>query len=86
MDLPVRDQLLKATKSLSDLVDFSLRIDAPTMMVSYEKAVTMPENFVKALAKFAGAVVTQEEIQNAVSKVQNGPEIYLRSSQTRFKK
>ncbi|MBU2888865.1 hypothetical protein [Celeribacter halophilus] len=84
MDFPVRDQLLKATDRLRSLVDFSLRIDAPVMLVSYEKAIGMPENFVKYLAKFSGAKATQKEIESTLSKIRNGPESYLKSSQTKF--
>lgn len=84
VDIPLHTALQDSAKQISELVEFSINIDAPKMFVSYEKAMLSPENFTKAIAQFAGCKPTPEDLKNAISNIQNSPKNYLIASQTKF--
>ena len=54
------------------------------MLVSYEKAISSPEKFINALVQFVGCKPTPEDLNKAISNIQNSPENYLIASQTKF--
>ena len=84
VEIPFHTALQDSTKQISKLVNFSINIDAPKMLVSYEKAILSPEKFIKALVQFVGCKPTPEDLNNAISNIQNSPEGYLIASQTKF--
>lgn len=55
-------------------------VDAPTLMVSYEKAMSNPKKFARHLAAFCGLAPTSEQVQEVVTVMKNGPELYLRNA------
>lgn len=81
----LENELRKTSKLTIDLVDFALSINVPKMMVSYEKAAMSPDYFVGKLIEFTGLRPSSRAIQNATSSIVNGPEIYLKTSQTRYR-
>ena len=69
---------------ISQLVEFSINIDLLKMLVSYQKAMLSPKKFIKALVKFVGCKPKTEDLNNAISNIQNSPKKYLILSQTKF--
>jgi hypothetical protein len=84
VDVPFHTALQNSAKQISELVDFTINIDAPKMLVSYEKAMLSPEKFINALVQFVGCKPTPEELNGAISSIQNSPKDYLIASQTKF--
>ena len=84
VDAPIEISLQNAAEKIVALTNFSLSIDTPRMLVSYEKAIFKPEKFIEKLVQFVGCEPTPEEVKKAVSNVQNSPHTYLVSSQTRI--
>ncbi|WP_420857393.1 hypothetical protein [Marivivens marinus] len=84
VDVSIEMALRNAAREISDLIDFALSIDVPKMLVSYEKVMSIPEEFVETLVQFVGCNPTPDEFKEAVSNIQNSPELYLISSQTKY--
>jgi len=50
-------------------VEFMSRTTFPTLIVSYERALQHPETFVNQLSKFLGLAPTQEQVQEAMIRI-----------------
>jgi len=73
-----------ATYDLSELTNFVDETTVPVMMVSYEKSLQEPRQFVEALARFCGTIPAKDVIDRAIQSIENGPAIYLNASRVRF--
>lgn len=83
MKQPLLPQLAQSALGTVELANFVTTSQIPTFLVSYEKALFDPPEFVKSLIQFCGLEASDSTIENAVKAVRNGPEVYLRSSQIR---
>jgi hypothetical protein len=54
------------------------------MIVSYEKSLQEPRQFVDALARFCGVNPTDEQVVKALGSIENGPAAYLNESRLHF--
>jgi hypothetical protein len=59
-------------------------IDCPTLLLSYEKALLMPEQFVGAIARFCGIGLNAESQSGLLSIVEPGRKRYLEGARRRF--
>lgn len=84
MGINVEAQLVAACRTTFELSKFVAHTKAPTLVVSYEKALFDPAGFVGALSQFAGLDVQISSQEAAVRAIRNGPEIYLKSSQVLY--
>jgi Sulfotransferase family len=75
--LPAMERTISQTKRLLDFVKQS-RI--PAFLFSYEKALTNPEEFVDALAAFAGVTMDAEQRAHVLAQIENGTEKYLEAT------
>lgn len=70
--------LRSAAVQYVNLVDRLSKLDAPVLLVSYEKALANPSRFVEALAEFCGLSVDAAEIESvAAENVRNGDPRYM---------
>lgn len=74
--------LRSAAQQYVRLAELAGALSAPTLLVSYEKALLAPETFVSAVAEFAG-VDDPSRLDQARAAVQPGNERYLEESRTR---
>lgn len=72
--------LRRSAERAVQLVDFVERLRAPTLIVSYEKAILNPVAFLDNLIEFCNLEVRDDQYKAALSTIQNGPELYLKSS------
>lgn len=86
MTFDFREQLGRATRWSADLAEFALRQSAPVMLVSYEKALAKPKQFVSDLARFAGISPTWLQMRAARASIRPSPADYVANSQIRFPK
>lgn len=81
-----REQLRRAVQWSADLAGFALSLTAPVMLVSYEKALVMPIDFVTNLASFAGIPADNDIIRETANLVAPSPSDYVSRSQIRFQR
>jgi len=69
---------VRAAALNSNLVKHMLALPVPTMLVSYEKAVTHQKEYLSTLSKFIG--IENADLERAQSTIENGSPEYLRDS------
>ena len=67
-----------------ELTNFVAEATVPTMVMSYEKSLQEPRQFVEALARFCGKSPTDDVLDRAVQSIENGPVAYLNASRVRY--
>jgi len=78
------NELMGATGSMYSLAQFIDRADCPTLMLSYEKALTFPEATIESIMEFCGIKVTPGAREKLLKKIQpNRPE-YLAGATRQF--
>ena len=72
------ESLVRSGTLNSNLIKHMLALSVPTMLVSYEKALTHQEEYLSSLANFVG--IENPNIKRAQSTIENGAPQYLRGS------
>jgi len=70
--------------ALGSLVAFVDNTDCPSLLMSYEKALIFPEDFVDTLARFCGLDPEPDTRGRMVGLVRPNPEAYLRGARRQF--
>lgn len=81
MNLDLLNGLQQAQAQTAALIDFVRRSSRPTLLISYEKSVSMPESICRAIAEFTGAGDSQRLLA-AISAVDPGNVDYLEQSRS----
>lgn len=69
--------LNRALNDYHKTIDFLGKEQVYAMMVSFDKALLYPEEFIKALAKFCGVQADEKQIGEAAAFIRPNPEDYL---------
>lgn len=72
--------LERALRQYASTLEFLRKQPVHAMMVSYEKAMAEPTNFVKELVQFCGFSVSEEQLRQAAAFITPNPEHYLDAS------
>lgn len=86
MKTDFRGALRRAAGWSVNLTDFAFRQTAPTMLVSYEKALQQPAEFAHSLIDFIGMKQDKSASSKVVAVVSPSPSDYVQKSQIRFPK
>ena len=70
--------------AMQALVEFMRRANCPTLLVSYEKSLIKPAEFVDALAEFCGLTPNEATRARMVAAVEPSPEAYVRGARRQF--
>jgi hypothetical protein len=70
--------------ALGSLVAFVENTDCPSLLMSYEKALIFPEDFVDTLTRFCGLDPDRDGRSRLVDLVRPNPEAYLRGARRQF--
>jgi hypothetical protein len=76
--------LSDAVVALNSLVAFVQNTDCPSLLMSYEKALIFPGEFVDTLTGFCGLRLSAKNRRRAVGLVRPNPETYLRGARRQF--
>jgi hypothetical protein len=76
--------LSDAVVALNSIVAFVQNTDCPSLLMSYEKALIFPDEFVVTLTGFCGLSLSAKTRRRAVGLVRPNPETYLRGARRQF--
>ena len=76
--------LSDAVVALGSLVAFVEHTDCPSLLMSYEKALISPEDFVDTLTRFCGLDPAPDSRSRIADLVRPNPEAYLRGARRQF--
>jgi hypothetical protein len=76
--------LSDAVVALNSIVAFVQNTDCPSLLMSYEKALIFPEDFVDTLTRFGGLDPDRDGRSRMVDLVRPNPEAYLRGARRQF--
>lgn len=79
----VIDNMSNSIRSYAKMLSLIKSINSPCLLVSYEKAVQFPGNFVARLAEFVGLSVPLDVQEKAVKSVVNGRKQYIVNARIR---
>lgn len=68
-----------------ELGKFIQRLPCPALLVSYEKVIVTPTNFVNGLLAFCGLTVSDEAREAMIAAIEASPEKYMRGAALRFR-
>jgi len=74
----------EAATGQSDLVGFLRAIDLPMLLVSYEKALSFPDQFADALARLCGMLINDAQRKRLVALIRPNNEDYVRSARRQY--
>jgi hypothetical protein len=87
-EISMHESLTEALKAASretmELANFVSDVEIPTLLISYEKALQKPKEYVYTLSQFCGVTLTPEIEEQVLSTIGNGPAGYLNSSRIKF--
>ncbi len=78
------DSLNLATHAMTSLIAFAERSGCPTLMVSYEKAITAPVPFLQSLLSFCGIDATAALLDRLTGVVEPNNPAYLATANSQF--
>ncbi len=70
--------------AMQALIEFMRRADCPTLLLSYEKALIKPADFIAALVRFCGLTPNLDTLSRMVRTVQPSPEAYVQGARRQF--
>ena len=76
--------LRHASAEQNSMFTFVDTLDCPTVLLSYEKALMMPEPFIDAVVRFCGSAPDPNVRSGFVSIIEPGRERYVRGARRRF--
>lgn len=79
-----QDSLDLTAHAMVSLIAFAQRAGCPTLMVSYEKAITAPEAFLRSLLPFCGIDETPDLMDRLMGVVEPNNPAYLATANTQF--
>lgn len=85
MQMEILSTLPRYIEEYRALADNLAKVKCPALLVSYEKFTQFPEQSIMRVAEFCGLEIGPEKLEQAVSVIANGPDIYLQSSRLRYR-
>ena len=77
--------LVEAAQDLSEAMRFAAALDCPTLLVSYEKAIQHPADFVETLLDFCGIAAAPERMATLLETIEPGREVYRMMARRQFR-
>lgn len=85
MQMSLVPSLPRYAEEYRDLVEIIASLTCPMLLVSYEKFIQFPKESIERTAEFAGVSVPPDLMEQMLSMVRNGPEIYLKASRLHYR-